>query len=75
MYFCVTAFASIGLHLSDTITIFYQTRLANKLKEAQNIKEEINREINQKTEYLDSLQPKLNSILQVNSIMFIFFFM
>ena len=55
--------------------IHYLTRLADKLKEAQNIKEEINREINQKTEYLDSLQPKLNNILQVNVCSFLFAFL
>ena len=40
-------------------------RLAEKLKEANQQKEIISREIKTKTEYLESLQPKLNTILQV----------
>ncbi|ESO84659.1 hypothetical protein LOTGIDRAFT_236170 [Lottia gigantea] len=39
-------------------------RLSKKLKEVSSSKDEILKEIDTKQEYLDSLQPKLNSILQ-----------
>ena len=41
------------------------SRLAAKLKEAQDKKEKIEDEIKTKQDYLDTLQPKLNTILQV----------
>ena len=40
-------------------------RLAGKLKEAQTSKEKISQEIQKKEDYLDTLQPKLSSILEV----------
>lgn len=40
-------------------------RLAERYKECQTIKEKILKEIEVKKEYLSSLQPRLNSIMQV----------
>ena len=44
----------------------FPCRLAGKLKEAQTSKEKISQEIQKKEDYLDTLQPKLSSILEVN---------
>jgi len=46
----------------------FQNSLSEMLKEAQGNKDVIVNETKAKQEYLESLQPKLNSILQVSVI-------
>ena len=56
---------SFCLFCHVTAQIYYFPRLAAKLKEAQDKKEKIEDDIKTKQDYLDNLQPKLNTILQV----------
>ena len=59
----------VEAHMNKVLVIFAHFsvlfRLFDKLKDAQGSKKLIADEIKTKQEYLDSLQPKLNSILQV----------
>ena len=60
-------YLSLSLSLFSSLVKFIISinRLAEKLKETQGTRENIDEEIKKKTEYLESLQPKLNTILQV----------